>query len=150
MPAAVTNPSSGSARHPGDPAKAPGPSVLTVGVGAFAALQLVTGIFMAVAPHAFYKDVGPFGTLNVHYIRDLATFYIANGVALAIAVQRVAWRVPTLFLTMVQFALHSVNHLIDIEKAHPAWNGYFDFFSLTAGALLLVWLWRRAVAEAQT
>jgi hypothetical protein len=128
---------------------APDPSVLTVGIGVFAVLQLATGIFLTVAPHAFYKYVGPYGTLNVHYLRDLATFYIADGIALAVAVQRVHWRVPVLFLTMVQFALHSVNHLIDIDKAHPAWNGYFDFFSLTAGALLLVWLWRRAVAEAQ-
>jgi hypothetical protein len=127
---------------------APDPSVLAVGLGAFAALQLVTGIFMAVAPHAFFKYVGPFGTINVHYLRDLATFYIADGLALALAVRLVSWRVPALFLTSVQFVLHSLNHLLDINKAHPAWNGYFDFFSLSAATLMLLWLWRRAVIEA--
>ena len=57
---------------------------------------------------------------------------------------------PVLALTTIQYALHSVNHLIDIGKAHPAWNGYFDFFSLAAAAVLLAWLWRTAALEART
>jgi hypothetical protein len=127
----------------------PAPSVVAVGVGVFAALQLLTGLFMAVAPHAFFKHIGPFGNINVHYLRDLATFYIADGVALAVAVRRLSWRVPVLALTTVQFALHSVNHLVDIDRAHPAWTGYFNFISLAAGTLLLAWLWRAAAAEAR-
>ncbi len=55
---------------------------------------------------------------------------------------------PVLALTTIQYALHSVNHLIDIGKAHPAWNGYFDFFSLAAATVLLAWLWRVAAREA--
>jgi hypothetical protein len=39
---------------------------------------------------------------------------------------------------------------VDIEKAHPSWNGYFDFFSLAAATLLLAWLLRLARAEART
>lgn len=139
-----------SGQTPGTAAPRSEPSVLAVGVGAFAVLQLLTGLFMAVAPHAFFKHIGPFGTINTHYIRDLATFYLANGFILAVAVRRPSWRVPALALTTVQFALHSLNHLLDIEKAHPAWNGYFDFFSLTAATLLLAWLWREAAREAQT
>jgi hypothetical protein len=55
-----------------------------------------------------------------------------------------------LAVALVQFALHSVNHLVDIGNAHPAWNGYFDFFSLAIATVLLVWLLRLALAEARS
>jgi hypothetical protein len=126
---------------------APGPSVLTVGLYAFAAVQLALGLFMAISPHGFYKAVGPFGAYNGHYIRDVSSFYCALGVGLLLAVRRVSWRVPVLALASIQYALHALNHLLDIGKAHPAWNGYFDFFSLAAAAALLVWLWRVAARE---
>ncbi len=125
------------------------PSVLTVGLGAFAVYHLALALFMAIAPHAFYVNVGPFGVANSHYVRDVATYNAALGFAFAMAVRRPSWRVPVLALTTVQFALHSVNHLVDIGKAHPAWNGYFDFFSLAALTVLLAWLWRVAVLESR-
>jgi hypothetical protein len=126
------------------------PSVVTVGVAVFAVYHLALALFMAAAPHAFYLHIGPFGVPNDHYVRDVATYNAALGVGFAIAVRRASWRVPVLAITTVQFALHSVNHLVDIGKAHPAWNGYFDFFSLAAGTLLLAWLLRMALAEART
>lgn len=125
----------------------PAPSLVTVGAGAFGVYHLALALFMAVAPRAFFSDVGPFGTVNTHYIRDTATFNAAIGVALLVALRRASWRVPVLALTTLQFALHSVNHLVDIGRAHPAWNGYADFFSLAAATLLLVWLLRAALAE---
>ncbi len=127
----------------------PAPSVVTVGLVAFAVLHVGLALFMAVSPHGFYTDVGPFGAFNGHYIRDVASFYGAIGIALLIAVGRASWRVPVLALTSIQYALHSVNHLIDIGKAHPAWTGYFDFFSLAAATVLLAWLWRAAAREAR-
>lgn len=126
--------------------KAP-PSTLVVGVAAFGAYHLALALFMAVAPRTFFADVGPFGTVNTHYIRDTATFNAAIGVALLVAVRRPSWRVPVLTLTTLQFALHSVNHLVDIGRAHPAWTGYFDFFSLAAATLVLAWLLRVALVE---
>jgi hypothetical protein len=123
------------------------PSVLTVGIGAFALYHLGLALFMAVAPRAFFNNVGPFGVLNSHYIRDTATFNAAIGAALLVAVRRPSWRVPVLALTTLQFALHSINHLVDIGSAHPAWNGYFDFFSLAAATLVLAWLLRAALAD---
>lgn len=125
------------------------PSVVTVGLIAFAVIQLGLALLMAVSPHTFYKDVGPFGAFNPHYIRDVASFYGAIGIGLVIAVTHHSWRVPVLALTSIQYALHSVNHLVDIGKAHPAWNGYFDFFSLAAATVLLAWLWRTAALEAR-
>jgi hypothetical protein len=123
------------------------PSVVTVGIAAFAVVQLALALLMTANPHRFYTAVGPFGAFNGHYIRDLATFYAATGVGLLLAIRRPSWRVPMLALMTIQYALHSVNHLIDIGNAHPAWNGYFDFFSLAAATGLLAWLWRRAALE---
>jgi hypothetical protein len=119
-----------------------------VGIGAFVILQLATAVFMAAAPHAFYEVVGPFGAFNSHYIRDVSSFEGAIGLALLVALWRPSWRVPILALTTVQYGLHSVNHLVDIHRAHPEWLGYFDFFTLAASGLLLAWLWRGASLDA--
>ena len=79
------------------------------------------------------RAIGPFGTLNRHYLRDSRRYEAAvrrrlpGGDAV-----RPSWRVPVLAMTTVQFALHTVNHLVDIGSAHPRWTGYFDFFSLLA------------------
>jgi hypothetical protein len=121
---------------------------LAAGIALFAIYSVALAVFMAAAPHAFYAHVGPFGSRNDHYIRDTATFSAAIGVGLLIALRRPAWRVPMLAVTTVQFALHSINHLVDIDKAHPAWNGYFDFFALAAATALLGWLLRIALADA--
>jgi hypothetical protein len=126
--------------------RSPPPGTLEVGIGAFALLHVALALFMAISPHGFYTAVGPFEAFNQHYIRDTASFYAALGLGLAVALRRPAWRVPLLATTAVQYALHSVNHLIDLGKAHPMWLGYFDFFSLAAGTLLLAWLLRVAVA----
>jgi hypothetical protein len=124
------------------------PGTLVVGIAAFAVLELGLAVFMAASPHAFYTAIGPFGAFNAHYLRDVASFEGAIGLALLAAVRRPSWRVPVLGLTTVQFALHSVNHLIDIGRAHPRWAGYFDFFSLAAAAVVLAWLWRAASLDA--
>jgi hypothetical protein len=118
---------------------------LKVGLVLFAVYHLGLAAFMAIAPHAFYKDIGPFEALNRHYIRDTATFTAALGFGFVVALRRPSWRVPVLGVTTVQFALHSLNHLIDAHKAHPEWTGWFDFGSLMASTLLLAWMLRAAM-----
>jgi hypothetical protein len=120
--------------------------IVTAGVVLLAIYDLGLAIFMAASPHSFFTNVGPFGARNDHYIRDTATFSAAIGVGLLIALRRPSWRVPMLAISTVQFALHSVNHLVDIERAHPAWNGYFDFFALALTTIVLAWLLRLARA----
>jgi len=122
---------------------------LSAGIAVFALYHLALALFMVAFPHSFYANVGPFGVRNDHYIRDAATFSAAIGAGLAVSLRRPSWRVPALAIATVQFALHSVNHLVDIDKAHPAWNGYFDFFSLAAATLVLAWLLRLAAKSAQ-
>ena len=124
--------------------------VLVAGMVLLAGFHIGLAIFMAVAPHAFYKAIGPFGASNDHYVRDVAAFYAALGAGFAFAVRRVSWRVPLVAITTIQFTLHSVNHLLDIGKAHPVWTGYFDFFSLAATTLLLAWLLALALEQART
>ena len=111
--------------------------LLTAAIAVLAAYDIGLAVVMAVLPHSFFVNVGPFGARNDHYIRDTATFSAAIGVGLLVALRRPSWRVPMLAISTVQFALHSINHLVDIEGAHPAWNGYFDFFSLAVATLVL-------------
>lgn len=58
------------------------------------------------------------------------------------AVRRAAWRVPVLALALVQYALHSVNHLIDVGEADPSWLGPANLVSLVLATALLAWMLR--------
>jgi hypothetical protein len=126
------------------------PGTLEFGIALFALLHIGLALLMAIGPHAFFKAVGPFGAYNAHYIRDVATFYAASGVGLAISLAHASWRAPVIALALIQYALHSVNHLADIANAHPAWVGYFDFFSLAAATLLLAWMLRATLRAPMT
>jgi hypothetical protein len=130
--------------EPSPSAAAPQSPQLQAGLVAFAVVQLALAAFMAIAPHTFYTAIGPFGARNDHYVRDVSTFYAAIGIALAVAVRRPSWRVPALAITTIQFALHTINHLVDIGRAHPRWVGWFDFLSLLGATLQLAVLWRIA------
>ena len=86
---------------------------------------------MGLAPASFYAWVAPFGVRNEHLLRDLSTVSLALGVAALLAAARPTWRVPVLAISLLQFALHSLNHLLDIGQAEPGWLG-------PANALVLV------------
>ena len=115
--------------------------VLVIAAGA---LHLASGLFMALAPRAFYDQVGTFPPFNAHYLRDLATWYVAFGVALLLAVRRPAWQLPLLALAVLQYALHVVNHLVDIGDPEPAWKGPVTAVALALIGGLLAWMGRRA------
>ena len=61
-----------------------------------------------------------------------------------VAVRRVSWRVPVLFLVAVQYALHSLNHLLDVGEAHPGRLGPANLATLVAATVLLGWMLREA------
>jgi hypothetical protein len=108
----------------------------------FAAGQLVLGALLWLTPGFFYDEIGPYGVRNDHYMGDLATWHLALGAAALVAVRRTAWRVPVLALAFAQYALHSLNHLIDVGEADPEWLGPANAVALVLTALLLGWMLR--------
>jgi hypothetical protein len=119
-------------------------SIIVVGLIAFSAVNLALAAMLAFAPHAFFEDIGPYGAPNDHYMRDLATFYAASGVAGLIAARRASWRTPVLWLLAIQSALHAINHLVDIDAAHSSWLGPANFASLAIATVALLWLARES------
>ncbi len=117
--------------------------LLAVGLAALAAYGVVLGVVMVAAPGTFYAEIGPFGPRNDHYIRDTATYNLAAGAVALVAVIRRSWRVPVLVFLVIQFALHSVNHLVDIDEAVPSSVGVFDFVALAVATVLLAVLLAR-------
>jgi hypothetical protein len=122
----------------------PDDRLLRAGLIALGLYQLALGLFMVVAPGTFFSELGPFGPRNDHYIRDNASWELALAAGALAAVAWRSWRVPVLALAAVHYALHAINHLVDVDKATPAWIGVADLVLLVIGAGLLVALWRRA------
>jgi hypothetical protein len=113
---------------------------IRTGIGVLAAVALVTGVWQALAPSSFRDALGPFGVYNEHFVRDIATWTLAYGGALVVAVGNASWRVPLLSLGVAQGALHLVNHIIDIGDTDPGWVGAFDAISLAALLAATWWL----------
>jgi hypothetical protein len=107
---------------------------------AFAAGQLVLGLLLWLTPGFFHDEIGPYGARNDHYMGDLATWYLALGAVLLVAIRRPSWRLPALAFAFIQSALHSVNHLIDVSEADPSWLGPANFVSLLLTTALLAWM----------
>jgi len=110
---------------------------------AFGAGQLVLGLLLWLTPGFFYDEIGPYPPRNDHYMADLATFYLALGAVALASVSRERWRVPVLTLALVQYGLHSLNHLIDIGDSDPSWLGPANFVSLLVTTVLLGWMLTR-------
>src|SRR5919106_1016046 len=104
------------------------------------ASQLALAGWMIVSPDSFFDAIAGFGTQNDHYIRDVAVFYLAIGVGLAVAAMRPSWRFPVLAIAAVWYLAHAVNHLIDIGESDPDWVGPADFIAILATGLVLLGL----------
>ena len=113
----------------------------------FAIVEIATGAWMLISPGSFFDQVGPFGTSNPHYTRDAGTFTLALGVGFALAYRWPAWRPGIVGYAFLQFLFHSVNHLADIDRAHPRRVGPIDFVSLALGTALLGWMLVRVLRE---
>jgi hypothetical protein len=111
----------------------------------FGVIQIVLGLGLWLAPGTFFEEVGPYGVRNDHYMGDLATFYLALGAASLVAVVRSSWRVAVLAVALVQYALHSINHLIDVGDADPGWLGPANLVALAAATALLGWMLKVAM-----
>jgi presenilin-like A22 family membrane protease len=110
---------------------------------AFGVGQLVLGLLLWLTPGFFYDQIGPYPPRNDHYMADLATFYLALGAVALVSVSRERWRVPVLTLAVAQYALHALNHLIDIGGSEPRWVGPANFVALLLTTVLLGWMLTR-------
>jgi hypothetical protein len=111
----------------------------------FGAAQIVLGVLLWSVPGTFFEEIGPYGSRNDHYMGDLATWYLALGAASLMAVRSVRWRVPVIAVALIQYVLHSVNHVIDVGEADPEWLGPANLAALAVTAALLGWmLWAAA------
>jgi hypothetical protein len=106
----------------------------------FGAVQIAIGLMQWLLPGTFFEQVGPFGARNDHYLGDVATFYLALGVVLIVAARRPSWRIPVLALALIQYALHTLNHLIDIGESDPGYLGPLDFALLALGTAGLAYV----------
>ena len=113
---------------------------IRIGLGLLAAVNLCVGLFMVFDPAGFVDTLGPFGEVNDHYVRDVASWTLAYAGVLFIAVGRASWRVPVLGFGIAQSALHVLNHVVDIGEADPGWVGVFDAVSLAALLGVMWWL----------
>jgi hypothetical protein len=117
-----------------------------VGVALLALVQLVTAVWILLAPHAFFDDIGPFGPYNSHYVGDVAAFQAGLGLALAAGLVVPAVRAGALAAALAMTGLHAVNHWIDVNDAHPGSSaGVGDALALTILFLLTAVLTRAAV-----
>ena len=105
-----------------------------------AAYHLILGAYMFFAPGSFYDTLGKFPPENHHYIKDVATFYIALGAAFYVSSHRPSWRVPVLAFAVLEYTIHALNHLIDVGDAATDAKGWFAVFALTALTVVLAGL----------
>jgi hypothetical protein len=113
---------------------------LRVILAALAIFQLALAASMLFFPQRFFDTLGPWGQLNTHYVRDLATVYGAIGLGTLIAMRRTAWRIPVLLIGAIEYGLHAANHVLDIREADPEVVGYVILPLLALTAALLTWL----------
>lgn len=113
----------------------------------FGLAQVALGTVLWFAPGEFYEEIGPYGPRNDHYMGDLATFYLALGAGALVAVRRVSWRVPVLAVALAQYALHTINHVLDVNEPDPSWLGPANIAAVAVGGVVVAWMVRRETAR---
>lgn len=113
---------------------------VAAGLAVLGVIQTLTGIVMLADPGLFYEEVASFAPENAHLFRDVGTFQLAFGLALLWSVRRPSWRLPLIAFGFVQFTLHAINHLADIDETVVPSHGEANFAAITLGALTLALL----------
>lgn len=112
-------------------------------------LQVASGALALVAPGTFFDEIGRYGVENQHYVGDVGAFVLAFGIAVLIAAQRPAWRVPVLVLGALWYGLHAINHAFDVGDARSDARGVVDTLYIGLGGLLYTYLaWAAAKLQA--
>jgi hypothetical protein len=107
-----------------------------------AAWHVVTGAMALVAPDTFFDQIGHYGIENSHYVGDVGAFMLAYGVAIAVAIWKVSWRAPILWLGAIWYGFHAINHVFDTGEAKSEARGWSDTLLLAFGGVAAAWLAR--------
>jgi hypothetical protein len=121
----------------------PGADLVGFLLGLLGLYLIALSLLMLVSPGTFFDQLAPFGIQNDHYIRDGATFQLALGFLALLAARTPALRPAALLVISLQFLIHSVNHLVDINESDPAWLGPADFIALALMSALAILLLRK-------
>jgi hypothetical protein len=103
-------------------------------------VQAASGALALVAPGTFYDEIGHYGVENSHYVGDVGAFVLAFGIAVLVAAQRPAWRVPVLVVGALWYGLHAINHAFDVGEARSDARGIFDTVYIALGVVLFAYL----------
>jgi predicted anti-sigma-YlaC factor YlaD len=112
-----------------------------------AATQLGLGALAFLAPGAFYDAIASYPPENAHFLKDVGSWQVALGAAALYAVRRPAWRAPMLGILAIQYTLHAISHLIDVDVPDPAWQGTFALVTQALGAVVLAALFLKERAR---
>ena len=99
--------------------------------------QLATGITALVAPDTFYDVLAGYPPQNDHFLMDLGSWQITLGAIALYGSTRPDWHVPLLGLLALQYALHLIPHIIDVNDSEEDWQGPFAVVAQALGAVLL-------------
>ena len=109
--------------------------------------QVALGALAFLAPGTFYDLIASYPPDNAHFLKDVGSWQVALGAAALYAARRPAWRVPMLGILAIQYTLHTISHLIDVDVPDPAWQGTFALVTQAFGAVVLVALFLRERAR---
>jgi hypothetical protein len=108
-----------------------------VGIGLFGTLFTGLGAWAGIGSSSFAATLADFGPENDHLVHDFGAASVAIGVALLVAVRRVAWRMPVLLVATIWNGLHAVSHAVDLGDAASRMVGVVELVLLVSGTALL-------------
>jgi hypothetical protein len=100
----------------------------------------VLGGWLAVDPET--SPAAAFPPLNEHLIHDSGAAFLAFGIGLLIAARVPAWRFPVLALAALWNGLHTVSHIVDVNRAETRAHGVtvaIELAVVTAALAALAW-----------
>jgi hypothetical protein len=98
------------------------------------------GGWLALDPES--SPAAAFPPLNEHLIHDSAAAFLAFGIGLLLAARVPAYRFPILALAALWNGLHTVSHIVDVNRAATQKDGVtavVELAALTVVLALLAW-----------
>jgi len=80
-------------------------------------VQLVLGVGGYLLPHPFHVSIINVGDYNPHFVRDVASVYVAIGAGTLVGAWRPSWRLPSVILGVVAYGGNVVSTLLALDFA---------------------------------